>query len=184
MEKHLSSSFGFKPVQINSILKSCDSQLHWTARCLIRVCLLLSLWNLPFPWLHNHDLCQGVESDSFWLPSHLDEFHAASDIETGEQGWHLHLVYFGGENSNNPLQNKFPLQHHFIVGESSQPLPACESAKTVQLQQFLASVSLKNAISSPISLTLAPLKDRMTVEHFLQSFQSKPLRDRISVSLC
>tara|TARA_R110002111_G_scaffold262875_1_gene342531 strand:+ start:91578 stop:92006 length:429 start_codon:yes stop_codon:yes gene_type:complete len=142
------------------------------------------LWNLPFPWLHNHDLCQAAESGSSWLYSHLDEFHAASGQESSEEGWHLHFVYFGGENSNNPLQNKFPPQHYFIVGESAQLLPACESAQTALLQQVLASVSLNHAFSSTISITLPPLKDRVTVEHFLQSFPNKPLRDLISVSLC
>jgi len=183
-EKHfLISSFGSKPVQINSILKSCDSQLHWTARCLIRVCLLLSLWNLPFPWIHNHDLNQVADSSSYWLPTHLDEFHATVSEESSEEGWHLHFVYFGGENSNNPLKNKFPPQHYFIVGESSQTLPACESAQTTLLQQVLAAHSLSPAFS-PAGITPAPLKEPVVVEHFLQSFPSKSFRDLISVSLC
>ena len=171
-------------MQINSVLKNCDSQLHWTARCLSRVCLLLSLWNLPFPWLHNHDLHQETESSSYWLFSHIDEFHAEVEAENSEHGWHLHFVYFGSENTNSPFEDSFPVQHHFIAGETSQPLPASESAQTTFQQQTLASVGLKHAFASPFSLIVPPVKDRVTQEHFLQSFHKKSLRDLISVSLC
>ncbi|WP_298859451.1 hypothetical protein [uncultured Gimesia sp.] len=169
---------------MNSVLKNFDSQLHWTARCLIRVCLLLSLWNLPFPWLHNHDLHQETEEHSFWLFSHVDEFHNEGGEELKEQGWHLHFVYFGGEQNSNPFEDRFPVQHQFIVGESSQPMPASEFAQTSFQRQVFASVSLKDVFASPFSLSVLSIKDRVVQEQFLQSFQKRSLRDLISVSLC
>jgi len=171
-------------VQINSVLKNFDSQLHWTARCLIRVCLLLSLWNLPFPWLHNHDLHQETEDHSYWLLSHIDEFHTEGNEELSEQGWHLHFVYFGCEQNDNPFKDKFPVQHQFIVGESSQPLPASESAQASFQRLDLVSVGLKHVFAYPLRLSVPPPQSRGAQEHFLQSFQKRSLRDLISVSLC
>ncbi len=180
----LYSSFGFTPVQINSVIKNFDSQLHWTARCLIRVCLLLSLWNLPFPWLHHHDLHQETNDHSYWLLSHIEEFHTEGDEELNEEGWHLHFVYFGGEQNSDPFEDKFPVQHQFIVGESSQPLPVSESVQTSFQRQVFASVGLKHVSACPYRLPVSPVKDRVAQEHFLQSFQKRSLRDLISVSLC
>ncbi|WP_145109990.1 hypothetical protein [Gimesia panareensis] len=106
---------------------------------MIRACLLLSLWSLPFPWLHNHHLHQGTEAASSWLPIHLDQYHGG--VESPEEGWHLHFVYFGGERSGDPLNQKFPPRHYFVVGESADSLPAQSLAASQCLEQFLSSAS-------------------------------------------
>ncbi|QDT91884.1 hypothetical protein [Gimesia algae] len=175
-----SSFIGSIPVQINSIL-DYEMQLHWTTRCLIRACVLLSLWNLPFPWVHNHDLA--LESEQgVWLPSHLEEYHGIP--ESDEHGWHLHFVYLGMDNCNNPLEKKFPAQHHFITGESANSLPACGyfSADQLQSARFVTvmteHVVQRNQQAHPVH------GDRAAGLHFMQAFQQRSLRDLISISLC
>jgi len=113
----------------------------------------------------------------------VEEFHSGLEDATDEHGWHLHFMYFGAENSDTPRNSNLPAQHYFIVGESSQSLPVSESAQTVFLQQVFAAANL-NAISTPLHIALLSPQDRVSVEHFLQSYQSKSLRDLISVSLC
>ncbi|WP_145217746.1 hypothetical protein [Gimesia alba] len=171
-------------MQIHSSLIDYEAQLHWTTRCLIRVCLLLSLWNLPFPWLHNHEMSPVVANNSHWLPSHLDQYHAnLVQTQAPEQGWHLHFVYLGEEKSSDPLKKRFPAQHYFIIGESSQILPVCGSAQTTLLQQMLEPASLKCA--SMLSHSELPAhQNQAKVGHFLQASPSQALHDLISVSLC
>lgn len=172
------------PVQIHSTFIEYESRLHWTTRCLIRVCLLLSLWNLPFPWFHNHDLNSVVANNSDWLPSHLDQYHTALvPTEALESGWHLHFVYLGEEESNDPLKKRFPAQHYFIVGESSHSLPTFESARTALQQQILVSNSL-NRFSALLKIEPPVPLHQAEIGHFLQASQSQSLRDLISVSLC
>lgn len=171
-------------MQIHSSLIEYEAQLHWATRCLIRVCLLLSLWNLPFPWLHNHEMSSVVANNSHWLPSHLDQYHTSLvQSQASEQGWHLHFVYLGEEKSNDPLKKRFPVQHNFIIGESSQSLLVCGSAQTTLLQQIQASASLK--CFSLHSQAEPPFSEHQTeIGHFLQASPSQSLRDLISVSLC
>lgn len=126
---------------------------------------------------------QKPESTSSWLFSHVEEFHSGLEAETIEHGWHLHFIYFGEENSDLPRNSKVPAQHYFIVGESSQSLPVSESAQTAFIQQVFASNNL-NTISTPPHIALRYPQDRASGEHFLQSYQSKSLRDLTSVSLC
>ncbi len=155
-------------------------QLRWTTRCLIRACLLLSLWNLPFPWVHNHELALGAEQ-GVWLPTHLKEYHGIP--ESDEQGWHLHFVYFGMDNCNNPLEKKYPPQHYFIAGESANSLPACARLSADQLQ-------LATSVTVPVDCSLQesqpqPVhRDRVAGLHFMQAFQQRSLHDLISISLC
>lgn len=152
-------------------------QLHWTTRFLIRACLLLSLWNLPFPFVHNHDLALGADQGG-WLPSHLKEFHGIPDSD--EYGWHLHFVYFGTDNCNNPLEKKFPTQHHFIAGESANSLPACANLAADQLQAVttVTEHDVQRNHGFPVH------RNRAAGLHFMQAFQQRSLRDLISISLC
>lgn len=168
-------------MQIHSTLIESESKLHWSARVIIRACLLLSLWSLPFPWLHNHHLHQGTETASSWLPIHLDQYHGG--VESPEEGWHLHFVYFGGERSGDPLKQKFPPQHYFVVGESADSLPAQSSASSQSLKQFLASASLYTS----------SIHDRVAhsvFQNFISdpadpsAFSSQSTRDLTSVSRC
>ncbi len=149
-------------------------------RCLIRACLLLSLWNLPFPFVHNHDLALGAEQGN-WLPSHLKEYHAVPKAD--EHGWHLHFVYFGMDDCNNPLEKKFPLQHHFIVGETASSLPACEHLSIDEFRSMEAE-AIPSLSSIQESRVLPRDRDRTTGLHFMQAFQQRSLRDLISISLC
>ena len=169
---------------IHASIIECEKQLHWATRCLIRVCLLLSLWNLPFPWIHHHGMNPLVANSSDWLPSHLDQYHAdLLQIPTSEQGWHLHFVYLGEEESHDPLKKRFPAQHYIIIGESSQSLPVCESVRTGLLQQILEPASLKCAFM--LSFSELPVhRNQADIGHFLQASQSQSLHDLISVSLC
>lgn len=179
------SSFGFTPMQINSVLRKHDAKLHWTARCLIRVCLLLSLWNLPLPWLHHHELNEAAADGSSWLLTHIDEFHTEVDEEDGEHGWHLHFVYFGCGNSNTPLDCNYPFQNHFTMQETSPPFPVSESIQcSFQLLQNYSAAGLMQTLDSHLSLSDSPTKDCVPNEQFLQSFQNRSLRDLISVARC
>ncbi|WP_145310572.1 hypothetical protein [Gimesia fumaroli] len=171
-------------MQIHSSFIEYETQLHWTTRCLIRVCLLLSLWNLPFPWLHNHDVNPVVANNSAWLPSHLDQYHTSLvQTQASEQGWHLHFVYLGEDQSNDPLKKRFPAQHYFIIGESSQSLPVCESTQTDIVQQMLEPASLNRATTLSHKELPVP-QNQAETGHFLQASQSQSLHNLISVSLC
>ncbi|MCA9005445.1 MAG: hypothetical protein KDA70_09260 [Planctomycetaceae bacterium] len=149
-------------------------------RCLIRACLLLSLWNLPFPWVHNHDLALGAEQGS-WLPAHLKEYHEIP--ESDEHGWHLHFVYLGMDNCSNPLEKKFPAQHHFIIGETASSLPACARLLVDELQSVEAEVipGLQNFQENQV---LPHYRNRTAGLQFMQAFHQRSLRDLISISLC
>ena len=60
---------------------------------LMRVAMIVSLWNAPLPWLNIHGTLAGVEGDAACLAQHLVRFHAAADLlaEAGF-GWHVHFV--------------------------------------------------------------------------------------------
>ena len=166
-------------MKINSIL-NYELQLHWTTRLLIRACLLLSLWNLPFPWVHNHDLVLGADQGG-WLPSHIQEFHGIPDSD--EHGWHLHFIYFGTDNCNNPLEQKFPAQHHFIVGESAHSLPACANLAADRLLSLMTLAAMsEHEVQKNQALPVRG--DKATGLHFMQAFQQRSLHDLISISLC
>tara|TARA_R110002095_G_scaffold150422_1_gene130166 strand:+ start:300689 stop:301078 length:390 start_codon:yes stop_codon:yes gene_type:complete len=125
-----------------------------------------------------------VANSGDWLPSHLDQYHTdLVKIQAPEQGWHLHFVYLGEEQSHDPLKKRFPAQHYFIVGESSQSLPAFESAQAALLQQILESASVKS-YTALLQLELPVPQNQTEFGHFLQASQSQSLRDLISVSLC
>lgn len=63
---------------------------------LARLCMLLSLWQAPIPWLHNHGTSTSLilpVTAAQELDSHLIVFHPSVDrrIER-EFGWHCHWV--------------------------------------------------------------------------------------------
>ena len=160
-----------------------EAGLHWSTRCIIRVCLLLSLWNLPFPWLHHHALAP-ASAQTDWLPSHLDEFHASAFAPaTTEQGWHLHFVYLGEEQTNDPLRKQFPAQHHFIIGELSQSLPGLTTVGLADLEQVATSGSLVETANLDLSIQ-PPFPPQAANGHFLKTAQGPSICDLISVSLC
>lgn len=148
---------------------------------MIRTCLLLSLWNLPLPWIHQHELHPEKAAVNYWLSSHLDQYHAGA--ESQEWGWHLHFVYLGGECSNDPLKKKFPPQHYVIMGESADSLPASSSVASTLDRSFLIATAgtefstfCANLISNHPSFVSGPSTSL--------PFSSKSLRDLISVSRC
>lgn len=172
---------GFFPVQIHSKLIESEAQMHWAVRVMIRTCLLLSLWNLPLPWLHLHELHPEEEVSSHWLSTHLDEYHA--DLESQERGWHLHFIYLGGERSNDPLQKRLPSQHYFIMGESTGSLPTGSSVASTLDRSFL--LSAQGTEFTTFTLNLSPNHPGyISGPSISPPFSSKSLRDLISVSRC
>ena len=71
------------------------------AGVLLHLCLLVSLWRAPVPWVHSHDsIDRRTAATRFWA-EHLDHFHTHRfhtdpnhfGSETTEaHGWHLHFV--------------------------------------------------------------------------------------------
>jgi hypothetical protein len=54
----------------------------------VALCLMVSLWPAPVPWVHSHD----VHASEPRLASHLTEYHAHDGADSHE-GWHLHFAY-------------------------------------------------------------------------------------------
>jgi hypothetical protein len=55
----------------------------------VRLCLVVSLWPAPAPWVHCHE---DEESPGPQLTQHLNEYHAHQGADCHE-GWHLHFAY-------------------------------------------------------------------------------------------
>ena len=122
-------------MQFHSTFIEYESQLHWAARVMIRACLLLSLWSLPFPWLHNHEAYAASEYSSAQLPAHLNQFH--DGLESPELGWHLHFVYLGREQSGDPLkQNLPPQQNQQILIETASTSSSGKTGTLSPVKQF------------------------------------------------
>lgn len=123
-------------MQIPSTFIEYESQLHWTARVMIRACLLLSLWSLPFPWLHNHEAYAAAENSSAQLPAHLNQFH--DGLESPESGWHLHFIYLDREQTEDPLkQNLPPQQNQLILIETTSTSSSGKTGTMSAVEQFL-----------------------------------------------
>lgn len=168
-------------MQIHSTFINYESQLHWTARIMIRACLLLSLWNLPLPWIHNHSSYNAAETAIGSLPVHLEQFHQGK--QAPQEGWHLHFVYLGAEHSSDPLKQKFPPQHYFIMGESSSSLPAGHSLYSGSPEQFLALTASGNS-TSQLRIMLPGSPNQNNDSPGLPHFLNGSIRDLTSVSRC
>ena len=170
------------PVQFHSTFIEYETQLHWTARIVIRACLLLSLWNVPLPWLHKHCSYGAAEKVvGNTLPAHLQQFHA--DKEVSEEGWHLHFVYLGAEHSSDPQQQNLPLQNYFLTGESATSLTAGNSLSAHSAKHFLA-LTVFNEAGSLLRI-MPPGAEQQNCNLSGQPVLSTgSLRDLTSVSRC
>lgn len=65
------------------------STARTVSRAVVFVCVCVSLWRAPLPWLHHHE-SRSVGAFGTQLSRHLDMWHCrdASD----ESGWHLHFA--------------------------------------------------------------------------------------------
>lgn len=57
-----------------------------------RLCLVLSLWHAPVPWIHIHRAEASDALAKSRLTNHLLRRHAVGDEIERETGWHWHLV--------------------------------------------------------------------------------------------
>jgi hypothetical protein len=97
----------------------------------MRLCLIISLWPAPAPWVHCHH-----EEDSLGpqLASHLNEYHARERAESHE-GWHLHFAYLwqlaGDPNCPDDREEPPPCQRPATPAASS-PTFALTAATTIE----------------------------------------------------
>ena len=54
----------------------------------LRVCLVVSLWPTPVPWVHCHEHAGSGGRLAF----HLNEYHT-QEVAGSHDGWHLHFAY-------------------------------------------------------------------------------------------
>lgn len=149
---------------------------------MIRACLLLSLWNLPFPWLHNHEAYAAAESSSAQLPAHLNQFH--DGLESPETGWHLHFVYLGREQSEDPLKQNLPSQQNqLILIETASTSSAGKTGTLSAVEQFLICAAF-SANSCSLRMTPAGTGDQQYGPPVSQACSTGSPRDLTCVSRC
>ena len=73
-----------------------SSRLHVAFLVAARLCLIVSLWQAPIPWLHCHGTNLGQLTSiasALELSSHLDTFHhyVKADLDD-DLGWHFHWI--------------------------------------------------------------------------------------------
>ena len=99
-----------------------------------RLCLILSLWQAPVPWLHCHgsDMASVASATSTHERSyHLIRFHQSDDLETDASfGWHYHWVLpFWSRTFDQTSHEELPSQPcgTFDLVTVSPMLPAIDS---------------------------------------------------------
>ncbi|WP_145450714.1 hypothetical protein [Gimesia panareensis] len=136
---------------------------------------------MPFPWLHHHAAYAATAGDGSLLPVHLDQFHAGQDAS--EQGWHLHYVYLGAEESNDPLKQKLPPQHFLILGEANSSPTAGSVVGLSPTEQFLADLTFCQSSSHVIDVN-SGFRAQRHGPPGSASCLARSLRDLTSVSRC
>ena len=67
--------------------------LNHAAPRLLRVLMLVSLWNAPLPWVNVHGTLAVDSTAARHLSQHFARFHAGADpFEREAAGWHVHFV--------------------------------------------------------------------------------------------
>ena len=156
--------------------------------CALRLCMLVALWNGPFPWVHVHGSLDGTGSSA--LASHLVRFHASDVGAQGRSfGWHLHFILPWAALEDGPCPaNGSPRDFRDVVAAPcygglsydrfavggcveamaafGQPAPAVDRIVTTDVP------------ASPMAPSSGP------PAHFLQTFLVSFVGDLIGVSRC
>lgn len=96
---------------------------------LLRVLLLLTLWNGPLPWLDHHG---DVSQDAPELAEHLKRFHTRGGrLVVPTSGWHIHWVLPPCPDEDAPVPVDEPLGDR-PAAPHAVPIGAATAAETSQ----------------------------------------------------
>ena len=133
-------------------LSTTPTRLQRATLIVVRLCLIVSLWQAPIPWVHCHgtDL-RGIQSvvTAAELSHHLVAFHANSELGLvrvdNELGWHFHWI--------------LPCWGH-AADQTPEDQPPAEECMTFDQ----AMVSLHNS-SLDVAVGMDSYFDRLDISH-------------------
>ncbi len=165
-------------------------------RVVVVVCVCLSMWRAPLPWLHRHgestsyDESVGAESGGAEmaqrLERHLMVWHSGSTVPTTE--WHLHFAMLadilrGGGCPVPPDEDGDDQDGDALPVIAEQVLPADHAARTVDAS-FVRTDSISTGHAN-CDTTPACCFDRTMRRQFLSAFaESRCLQTVLCVAQC
>jgi hypothetical protein len=80
----------------------------------LRISLILSLWDAPLPWIHAHPALATDDG----LVSHLTRYHLAADETRSKSDWHLHFLvpWFEIAETETPWSDGDSDQENRVIG--------------------------------------------------------------------
>jgi len=97
----LPSSVSFLPMRAARVKQRRRS---WSCLSgMLRLCLIVSMWNGPLPWLEAHGSLAHSEELNSHLAQHLSQFHPTADLfQSAAFDWHLHFFFPGNAPTEAP----------------------------------------------------------------------------------
>lgn len=156
-----------------------------TAGRILRLCLMVSLWHAPVPWLHFHEADGADGPAQIQLLKHLDVFHRDNPMDGRELGWHIHfaLPWQVANGGQRPLTDEDPGSPHRQT--LCEYAPATSSPTTDLSAAFCHGLVVQLADIDRVEAVLLATARPERVSVFLDTYrQSAALRDLIQVARC
>lgn len=150
---------------------------------LLRLCLIVSMWNGPLPWVDAHGSLAHCQEVNPHLARHLSQFHPTADLFQSEMfDWHMHFFFPGSA----PTEESIP----------EQPQPAAP-APTTGVRIGDLSNAWSTALSMPVKVLAVldthsplpryapgPLRGRSTQNYLQSLLQERTAHQLLGIALC
>lgn len=146
-------------------------RLQYWGSVVLRIVLLISVWQGPIPWFHCHGSLAAANEVQPWLVKHLRSHHATFSLFADiDFGWHCHVDLPTSASEDKPNESPKP---RVVISSSETLTPVSVSGDIPPSSRFIR-LPTKTLGISPPGLTTAGVN-----QHFYDSFAeslSLPLR--------